>query len=60
MDEKETEQFQHLQELLGTLLLALNWAGWADKERMALLRCIDCLEQRLIDIKRDKNGEQPG
>ena len=53
-------QFKDVQELLGTLLLALNWAGWADEDRAALLRCIDCLERKLIDIKRDKNGEQPG
>ena len=51
-DEKETEQFHHLQGLLGTLLLALNWHGWADEDRATLLHCIDCLERKLIDIKR--------
>ena len=51
MDEKETEQFKDIQETLGTLLFALNWPGWADEDRATLLRCIDCLERKLIDIK---------
>jgi len=59
MDENETEQFKDVQEILGTLLLALNWHGWTDEDRATLLRCIDCLERKLIDIKHDSNIENP-
>jgi len=48
---QKQSQFKDVQETLGTLLLALNWDGWADEERAALLHCIDCLERKLIDIK---------
>lgn len=58
MDEKEKGKFKYVQELLGTLLLSLNCDGWADEERIALLRCIDCLERKLIDLKRGNKGEQ--
>ncbi len=59
MDEEDSEQFNDIQELLGTLLLALNWPVWADEDRAILLRCIDCLERKLIDIKQGGNYENP-
>lgn len=59
MDEEETEQFKHIQETLGILLLALNWPDWAGEDRASLLRCIDYLERKLIDVRRGKNGPRP-
>ena len=56
---QEQYQFKDVQELLGTVLFALTWTDWADKDRATLLRCTDCLERKLIDIKRASNIENP-
>ncbi len=58
MDEKETEQFGRIRDALGACLLALNWDNWTEDERIALLRCVDCLARALIDMKRDDKGER--
>ena len=50
---QKQSQFEDVQELLGTLLLALNWSGWSREDRAILLFWIDALERRLIDIKRE-------
>ena len=59
MNEKDSEQFKHLQETLGTLMLALNWPGWTDEDRATLLRCIDCLARKLIDTKQGSDIQNP-
>jgi len=51
MNEKENADFRHVQEILGTLMLALNWPGWTDQERAALLLDIDSLERKLRDMR---------
>jgi len=55
MKNEQTEQFEHLQETLGTLLLALNWPSWTEEDRTALLGCVDCLERKHIDMKHGSN-----
>jgi len=42
-----------IQEILGWLLIALNWPSVTDSERTTMLRYADGLERYLIDLRRE-------
>ena len=46
-------KIREIKELLGDILLAVHWPNAGDEDRATLLLCVDGLERRLIDLRRE-------